>query len=395
MEILRALLIGLLIVFPFGQATRIPLPFISFPEAHLYFLDILVFLLVYCWLFWHLISKKGFLLPNFWRWWLLFISLLLLSWLINFKNFQIKELIVGLLYWFRFVFYSLLSLVIFDLKYHNVQIKKIIEFKIFSFLILILTLVGLAQYLLIPDMRFLFPLGWDLHYYRLVGFYLDPNFMGILLVLGILGVLVNVTKNKVNIMLAILGTISLLLTYSRSSYLALFAGVIILLYLKNKKKLIFYFLFSFSFLMFLLPRPGGEGVRLERTASISQRLVSWQEALKIWQKSPIFGIGFNNYRYVSRNFGYLSAKDWQINNAGAGVENSFLFLLATGGVLGLLGLFGWLKSIIREALFLKNKKNRDLILSSLVAILVHSLFINSFFYPWVMVWWSFLLGNIN
>src|SRR3989344_442832 len=44
--------------------------------------------------------------------------------------------------------------------------------------------VGLFQYWLIPDMRFLAILGWDDHYFRLVSTQFDPNFTGLLLVLG-------------------------------------------------------------------------------------------------------------------------------------------------------------------------------------------------------------------
>jgi len=394
-----------MVVFPFGQATKISLPFIPFPEVHLYFLDILVFLLVGFWLFWHLISKKRFVLPNFWRSWLLFISLLFLSWLVNFKNFLIRESFVGLLYWLRFVFYSSLSVVVFDLRHHGLEIKNF--GRIFTFWGLVLAFSGLLQYFLMPDMRFLSPLGWDLHYYRVAGLFLDPNFMGILLVLGLLGVVGEIGGFggdggiegygkgwQKTVFLVIIGA-PLLLTYSRSAYLALTAGIGVWFYLKRKIHYFIFFLFAFLFLILLLPRPGGEGVKLERTASINQRLVSWKEALTLWRKFPLLGIGFNNYRYVSRDVGYLSGNDWQVNHAGAGVENSYLFLLATGGLLGLLGFFNWLKSIIKETLKLKNEKAGELILISLAAIFVHAFFINSFFYPWVMIWFSFLIANVN
>ena len=42
---------------------------------------------------------------------------------------------------------------------------------------------GLIQYAFLPDTRFLFNLGWDDHYYRLMSTLLDPNFAGMIFVL--------------------------------------------------------------------------------------------------------------------------------------------------------------------------------------------------------------------
>ena len=42
---------------------------------------------------------------------------------------------------------------------------------------------------------------------------------------------------------------------------------------------------------FMLPRPGGEGVRLGRTASTLARVDNFRESLEIFTNNPVFGVG--------------------------------------------------------------------------------------------------------
>lgn len=56
--------------------------------------------------------------------------------------------------------------------------KTILSGALFSgFMIVVF---GLLQYFFLPDTRFLFFLGWDDHYYRLISTFLDPSFTGLL-----------------------------------------------------------------------------------------------------------------------------------------------------------------------------------------------------------------------
>src|SRR3989344_8979411 len=50
----------------------------------------------------------------------------------------------------------------------------------------ILSVLGLLQFIFIPDLGFLTPAGWDYHYFRTVSTFLDPNFLGAYLVLTLL-----------------------------------------------------------------------------------------------------------------------------------------------------------------------------------------------------------------
>ncbi|MCL2110178.1 O-antigen ligase family protein [Microgenomates group bacterium] len=87
---------------------------------------------------------------------------------------------------------------------------------------------GLAQYILVPDMTWLKPMGWDDHYGRLVGTLWDPAFIGLILVWLLLYLLEKIKINLISFSLIIITLIAILLTYSRSSFLALGVGGVVL-----------------------------------------------------------------------------------------------------------------------------------------------------------------------
>jgi len=165
----------------------------------------------------------------------------------------------------------------------------------------------------------------------------------------------------------------LLLTYSRSSYLSLLAAAITTVILKTKHKI---FLIISLFLLItlpFLPRPGGEGVKLERRFSITQKVANYREGIVIFKQSPIFGTGFNTLRFYRND---------QTSHAAAGLDSSLLFVLTTTGVIGFLAYLNLLKHLWQTS---------DILKISLSALLIHSLFSNSLFYPYTMIWlWALL-----
>lgn len=271
----------------------------------------------------------------------------------------LAQVLVGSLYLWRFVAYSLLLDLKVDKKYLLFFSSAIAGF-------------GLIQYLLIPDTRFLLSLNWDEHYYRLISTLFDPNFTGIILVLGLVLTYFSYPRSW---RLYLLHLSALLLTYSRSSYLALFAAIAAIAVIKRKFS---YILFIFLFLssLFFLPRPGGEGVKLERLASVGLRLDNYRLGIKLWQRNPIFGLGFNTLRYF---------RDNQLSHSAPGLDASLLFVLVTSGVIGLAAYLNLLCSLWKKSLLLK---------VSLASLLVHSLFVNSLFYPFVMLW-LFSLASLD
>ena len=388
-KIIISLFFIFLVLFPFGQLTKIPLNFLNLSEVHLYLTDILVFLLVSSWLIWRLVNKKKkFILPPLAKPIFLFTIFVLISLLINILNFSVKEMIVAGLYLARWIFYAGLYFVLFDLKK---------EFKWLNwqngrcFLIIIGSAVGIfgfIQYFLWPNLKALEVLQYDPHFYRVVGTFLDPGFTGLILVFTLL-LMIDFwfeEKKKWLIPLSLVIYSALALTYSRASWLVFLLAVLLISYFKKSWKFLLVILVLMGATYFLLPRPVGEGGKIERTYTIEARLINYRQALMIAKEHPFFGVGFNTYRYAQRNYGFLDVEEWQVSHAGGGADASWLFVLATTGA------FGFLSYLWLWGRALKEAKKKTIVLVTLLVLIVHSLFLNSLFYPQIMAWIWFLLA---
>ena len=261
--------------------------------------------------------------------------------------------------------------------------------------------LGLAQYVLYPSLANLSYLGWDPHYYRVFSTLLDPNFTGILLVFTLfLGAALLVMHKKTRWWLLIVQSttmLALLLTYSRSSYVAFLAGVLVWIIMRRTWKLGIIGMAVFVFAVLLLPQHGLDVLRLTRLDSTMARIGNWKESLAIIGQSPLVGHGFNTLRFLREHRGETLDRVI-ISKAGAGMDSSLLFIGATTGLVGF-GAYAWLwyKAVIL-AKRLRNKKNsvlRYAYLMTLVSLFMHSLFVNSAFYPWVMIWVWILVGVIE
>ncbi len=389
LNLITSLLFIFLALFPFGQLAKIPLNFLNMPSINLYLTDIILFLLVISWIIWKVFDKKRkYHLPPLAKPIFLFSVLALISLLVNLSVFGLKESLVGSLYLIRWLFYAGIYFVVFDLrkkldwlKWHNKP----------CFLLIIgsaIAIFGLIQYSLWPDFKALETLNWDPHFYRLVGTFFDPGFTGLILALNLFLIIILwlESKNKWFLALGLIVYSSLALTYSRASWLVFLLGAGLILLTKKAFKVLIGIAILIAMTFFLLPRPAGEGGKIERTYTINARLINYEQSLKIAKDNPFFGVGFNNYRYAQRNYGFLSTDEWQTNHAGAGADNSFLLVLATTGIFGFLAYLWLWGRVLKE-----NKKN-ILVVVSLLAIIGHSLFLNSLFYPWVMVWLWLLLA---
>ncbi len=356
-KIIKTLIICLFIIFPFGQLTKIPgLP----PTVNLYMHDLIISCIFIIWLILKPKLKSKLIKP---------LSYFLLAGLISLffatLKFPLFEVFISSLYLIRFAVYSSLIFILKDIK---LPIKKLLLFSA-----LILAIFGVAQYIFLPDTRFLIFSNWDDHYYRVIATFGDPSFVGIILVLAII---LNFLTNS-SIWLYPFYLIPLFLTYSRSSYLSLLSVIVFLSIYKKKLKLLFLGLIFVLFLPFLPRQSGGAGVKLERVFSIKQRLDNYTHSLAIIKKQPIFGIGFNSLRFYQNQ---------PISHSGAGLDSSLLFVLATTGVVGLLTYLNLLKSFYQQSIIIK---------ASLIALLIHSLFQNSLFYSWVMLWLFSLMSTEN
>ncbi len=262
--------------------------------------------------------------------------------------------------------------------------------------------LGLIQYFLYPDLRNLVYLGWDPHYQRLFSTLLDPNFTGIILAATIVSLL-GMWEAKKNTQIALLGSIvvtlsAFILTYSRSSFVAFVFGMIMWGILSRKKAITLGVLIVSLCAVLVLPSTG-EGRNLLRTASSFARIGNAERAISLIIEKPILGHGFNILRFVSIQRSWINENDAP-SRSGAGLDTSILFVGATTGFIGMV-VYGWLIiSLFGKAMFayIDAKKSRPFIvtyISILCMTMVHSLFINSLFYPWVMVWMWVLTGVLE
>lgn len=332
---------------------------IFFPEVRITPLDILV-IGIWIGFFIKLIIKKDILIKVD-KFHSTFIAIAIASLTIAVTRYQIEYVLIGAMYLGRWITYSTVYIPL------NSLIKPKEGKQMLKFIFLALTTIGLVQYLILPDTRFLSSQNWDDHYYRVIGAHLDPGYTGLMFVMG-LTYFWFYERKKVTL---VINYIALALTYSRTSYVAFITATTTISLINRNLKL---FIFSICLLIFtiiILPRPAGEGVKLERTYSVFARLENWKQAVSIGLKSPVIGIGFNTYRYAQKDADYLSG-NWRESHAGAGSDSSTLFVFATTGLLGLTVYFLWYRS-----LFLNGSQFFKVIL---IVLFIHSWFLNSLFY---------------
>jgi len=409
--LLKALVAILILLFPFGELGRINI----YNEVSTTINDIFVAIVLIVWFIWLIstnkfskASKKQLTKPI-----LFFVLVAFISLILNSKDLKLPEFLASFLYLLRFVSYAGIYFVVsgFSMRFK----QKIMMLMIISGSLVVLG--GFIQYFLYPDLRNLYYLGWDEHLYRLFSSFLDPNFAAsiislfliLLISLLFLGFDKRYKTRMFLILLSALAFIALFLTYSRSGYLMFLTGVTVLFLILGRKKYIAILLVIFVVGLMLLPKGlGGEGVKLLRTASIISRSEYLDNAITIFKDNPILGVGFNTYRYAQKNYGFIDEFSLQTSHAGAGTDNSFIFVLATTGVIGLVSyLYMWFKIIKGCRLVLvsgpnqleddtKEKRRQKIvsivILASCAGLFVNALFMNSLFYPFVMEWVWVLLG---
>ncbi|MCX6794217.1 MAG: O-antigen ligase family protein [Candidatus Gottesmanbacteria bacterium] len=301
------------------------------------------------------------------------------SLVMNYWRFPLPSLLAGSLYLVRWTLYAFLYIFV-------LQGNSDIKFWLKGLYIVGIGfgILGLIQFFLYPDLRNLMYLGWDPHYYRLFSTLLDPNFMGIILVFTLLLGFGLLTKKHRLWFIAgqLVAFTALLLTYSRSSFLALGAAIVVWACMRKQWKL-FIALFVFAALIFILPKTSGSTLNLTRPDSSFARVGNWQESLQLIIKAPVFGYGFDTLRYVR--------PAEAVSKAAAGLDSSILFILATTGLAGLAAYTYLVISLFGAG----NRAHKTFYIATLSALLVHSVFVNSMFYPWVMIWIWILTGAME
>ncbi len=244
-------------------------------------------------------------------------------------------------------------------------------------------LLGLLQYLLIPDVRFLSSLGWDDHYYRLISSWFDPAFTGLVLAGTVIGWLWHPLLHSktwgIFVKTAAIGcVVALALTFSRSSFLALGigSGVSLLFMTHFQKKWLAGMVVLVILIVLIAPKQTGEGVALARTSTIVARTSVVDASLK-----QLKGVQW----LIGRGIFVPFPTGTEVANPAAAdhgrqADNSLIFSLVGLGVVGA-ALWWW--RIAHTVFVLLKVRPTAGILS--VMWLAHSFFNNSLFQPLVFL----------
>lgn len=306
---------------------------------------------------------------------LLFTAYLLLITLVQFFWIPAAQVMIGLAYWLRLVLYEIFALCLMVLMKQGLLKKKEILLLI-MFTTSLITMFGLLQFFIIPDLRILRFGGWDDHYLRLVSTLLDPAFTGAMLFLGLVTFIHNtVMPISLTKRFLFLGTtaLAILLTYSRATYtVALSWGVVLAWHKPSIRKILFWFVIIGCVAVLLLPRPASEGARLERFTSIQARISNTIYTIQSLKPHEwLFGSGW-----------YIAQSGRRINNTittishSSSPDNSFLHILQSSGLIGLFISMLCLYAIWKNVTVYGK--------ATLFAVCVASLFSQVLFYPFVM-----------
>ncbi|MDP3998541.1 MAG: O-antigen ligase family protein [bacterium] len=379
----------LLVIFPFGQLGRLPF---GESEVALQINDLIAGLLVGAWIIWHLVRRKKITPLPLLKPILVFLGIALFSILVNLPEWKS---LAGVLYLLRWVAYSCLYFFLCE-AFSGKEISRRETFRVLALAGMVVGFLGIFQYFLYPDLRNLYYLGWDPHYFRVFSTFFDPAFTGVILVLTLILLVVSFWEKRPKgivkwwFLVAIIVVYSAFaLTYSRGSYLAFLAGIGTIAYLKRAPKFFVVTVLIFVITLVVLPkREDRIGSNLAREDTITARIINWKQSLEVIRDHPIIGVGFNNYRLARKQYGF-TVENGTVSHASAGADSSLLFVWATTGIFGLLAYLwlGWRMTKLALRSWRIEKSVYGLaLLSGIAALFFHSFFVNSLFYPWTMEW---------
>lgn len=276
--------------------------------------------------------------------------------------------------------------------------------------ILAVALFGIVQSALLPGFAQTLHSGsalpvWDVQGRRLVSTLLDPNFAGLLIAVLLLFRLARVAEGiqePGNTWVLPMLAAALVLTASRSSVLALFVGLGVIVLLRGLHAKFAYVVFT-GFVLAVpalfamrgyLARMGKLGI----DTSAAERLIPWSRAWVLLREHPVLGIGFNAARPAQVAHGWLL-----LGSADVSLDAGLLFIAAMTGLVGL-AVYLWMlwqvsrvsRQVYRDAdLPAADRAHGVATVASTVAVVVHAFFVNSILVPFVMqilwVMWGTLM----
>ena len=248
---------------------------------------------------------------------------------------------------------------------------------------------GFAQ-LVYPDARLY--TDWDPQGHRLVSTMLEPNLAGALLMIGLLVQLGRLVAGApVDRWKLLLLFLALVLTLSRSAALGLIVGCIVIVGIRGlSKRMIRIAAVAGTLIVVALPALLAFGQAYQKFTlggSAAVRVVMWLRALELFTVHPVLGVGFNAYGFVQQRRGY------ELSGASSfSTDGGLLFIAVLTGVVGLSVFVAMLVMIWRRCAKIwrassATAEERGLAIgtaASIVAICVHSVFVNSLLTPFIM-----------
>ncbi|MBU0981994.1 O-antigen ligase family protein [Patescibacteria group bacterium] len=354
-------------------------------------LDLFVPPFVATYLFFALLRKK-LRLPETFLPAAVFVLIGFASLLINSLNFTQGEFISAAFYCVRWASYFLLSVVVL-----NESRQKQSIFNLLIIFVVLLSIAGFIQLKIMPDFTSFEEIGWDPHQNRLLATWFDPNFVG-----GFLAFMLPITlsvaleKKRSRALLlpaAAVMLFALILTLSRSSYLALAAGILVLGLLRSWRIIAFALVVAVLTTLFAPPVQTRVLNLYQSVTSVFSetytlpdpsarlRLDSWREALILISEKPILGHGYNAYEKAALASGAIESLE---AHSASGSDSSLLTILATTGVLGFLPFLSIYLLLAFQAWQTRSKGFSAGFLAALTGLAVHSIFVNSLLFPLFM-----------
>ncbi len=314
---------------------------------------------------------------------LFFIVICIISLALTPLNLSSQEIFISFLYTVRFFMYILFGWLLYSGAFESLK-SNITKLLICSGVGL--AILGILQFIFLPNLSFLSNQGWDPHFYRTVSTFLDPNFAGAYFVLTLILLVQMHNPGLSQFQIGIGNSIiylALLTTFSRSSYGMFLISFLTLSYFVKSWKmaflsitLFFGLLVGFQIYSMFVAKPRN----IDRVGSASFRLNTWHQGFEIFQAHPILGVGFNAYRYALKQYG-LAPESIYNSRGGSTNDSSLLFVASTTGLLGLITYLVFLTSILIYGL----NKNKYLT-AALLGLIAYSTFNNSLFYPFILLW---------
>lgn len=307
-----------------------------------------------------------------------------------------SEVAVSLAYLARWVFYFAIYVVVINaVRASDVAAvwgaleKTILAFALFG-IVQVILFPGFAQ-MVYPESR---PYtDWDPQGRRLVSTFLDPNFAGAFILIGFLVQLGMLAAGaRMAAWKPVTLFVALVLTLSRSSFLALvIAGLVLVSITGLSRRLLKWGAVLSLMVLAGLPKLLAFAATFNKLTieddSATSRLVMWVRGLQVLADNPLMGIGFNTWGYVQERYGWerLGASSYAI-------EGGLLFIAVLTGVVGLsIYLVILALAAVRGRRVWRNASRTPLerglgagAAACTVMIVVHSFFTNSILLPFLM-----------